>query len=146
MLERSFDAARINAVVNHPDVRPFVGPEDLGELDLAPVAARPEHWFLMGDHGGFLLSWSAPGVREVHTFILPAGRGRWAVEARKAMLEYAAQNGTKQLWTKVLPEHRHVDRFARQGGMQLTDEMVETFGALYRVYSMELGECLSQQQ
>lgn len=139
MLERSFDAARINAVVNHPDVRPFVGALDLGDLDLSTVVAAPEHWFLMGDHGGFLLAWSAPGVREVHTFVLPEGRGRWANEARAAMLEYAAANGTRQLWTKIHPDHRHVARFARQGGMQSTDEMVETFGTPYRVYTMELG-------
>jgi hypothetical protein len=50
MLEKSHDVDRINAAVNHPDVRPFVGPgEDM--LDLAPLVARAENWFLMGEHG-----------------------------------------------------------------------------------------------
>jgi len=138
MLERSFDTRLINAVINHPDVRCGVGAPDAGELDVGPLVERPEHWFLMGEHGGFLLSWSAPKVREVHTFILPSGRGVWSNLARTAMLDYARQNGAKMLWTKIAPDAKHVARFARQGGMQLTDEVIETFGKPYRIYRMEL--------
>jgi hypothetical protein len=139
MLERSFDVERINAVVNHPEVRPGVGDPDSGDLDVAPLVERAEHWFLMGEHGGFLLSWSAPKVREVHTFILPEGRGKWGAVARANMIAYARDNGMKMLWTKIAPGDRHVDRYARQGGMQLTQEVIETFGEPYRVYSMELS-------
>lgn len=138
MLERSHDAARINAVVNHPEVRPHVGAPEIGELDLTELVARPEHWFLMGDHGGFMLSWSAPGVREVHTFVLPEGRGKWAEDARAAMLDYARDNGTQMLWTKIAEGDRHVIRYARQGGMQFTGDVLETFGKPYRIYRMEL--------
>lgn len=139
MLTRSFDAERINAVVNHPAVRPHVGAPELGDLDLSDVIERPEHWFLMGDHGGFLLQWSAPHTREVHTFVLPEGRGKWAQEARAAMIRYASDHGTKMLWTKILDEDRHTIRFARQGGMQFTDDVLETFGKPYRIYWMELN-------
>lgn len=138
MLSRCYDAGIVNRVVNHPDVRAGVGAPELGELDLSDLMARPEHWFLMGDHGGFMLGWSAPDVREVHTFILPEGRGKWASEARAAMIRYARENGVKMLWTKISPDDRHVDRYARQGGMQLTDEVIETFGKPYRIYRMEL--------
>lgn len=138
MLERSHDAARINAVVNHPEVRPHVGAPEIGELDLTELVERPEHWFLMGDHGGFMLSWSAPGVREVHTFVLPEGRGKWAENARAAMLDYARDNGTQMLWTKIAEGDRHVIRYARQGGMQFTGDVLETFGKPYRIYRMEL--------
>ena len=138
MLERCFDTDFINRVVNHPDVRPFVGDPDFGELDLSELVNRPEHWFLMGEHGGFLLMWSAPDVREVHTFVLPEGRGPWAADIRAKSIEYAKAHGTKMLWTKIAPEHKHVERFARQGGMQLTDEVIETFGKPYRIYRMEL--------
>ena len=138
MLERCFDAGFINRVVNHPDVRPYVGDPDLGELDMTPLVERPEHWFLMGVHGGFLLAWSAPETREVHTFVMPEGRGRWAARARSAMLSYARNNGARRLWTKIDPATPHVAHFARQGGMQLTDEVIETFGNPYRIYAMEL--------
>jgi hypothetical protein len=138
MLERSFDTGRINEVVNHPEVRPFVGPVSYGELDVAPVVAKQEDWFLMGDHGGFLLSWSAPKVREIHTFVLPEGRGRWAADARTAMLAYARENGTRTLWTKIDPAHRHTVQFARRGGMQFTEEVINTLGTPYQIYMMEL--------
>ena len=138
MLARSYDAAHINAVVNHPDVRAFVGGGD-EELDLTPLVERPEHWFLMDDHGGFLLAWSAPNVREVHTFVLPEGRGQWAADRRSEMLDYARDNGTKVLWTKIPSEWPHVERFARQGGMRPTDDVLETFGKPYRIFTMELS-------
>lgn len=139
MLSRCYDVGLVNRIVNDPSVRPHVGAPELGDIDLAPVMERPEHWFLIGEHGGFLLSWSAPGVYEVHTFILPEGRGRWGAEARTEMLRYARQHGADRLWTKIAEDARHVERFARQGGMQPTGEVVETFGKPYRIYRMELG-------
>ena len=139
MLTRSFDVGHINGVINHPDVRPFVGAPGLGELDMAPVIAMPQHWFLMGEHGGFLLEWSAPRVREWHTFVKPEGRGAWAVRLRKAAIEYAREHGARMLWTKIPPNAPHVERFARQGGMQPAGEVIETFGEPHRIYMMELG-------
>ena len=127
MLKRSSDITRINKVVNHPSVRPMVGMPELGDLDMTPVVERPEHWFLMGDHGGFALTWSAPRVYEWHSFVLPEGRGKWAVEARLEAIKYAGQHGAKMLWTKIPPDAPHVDRFARQGGMKPTDDVIETF-------------------
>jgi hypothetical protein len=141
MLERSFDVERINAVVNHPEVRPFIGNGVDGDIDTSVLVDAHENWFLMGEHGGFLLGWSAPGAREVHTFILPEGRGKWANDARTAMIDYARAHGAEMLWTKIAPDSKHVVRYARQGGMQITDEMIETFGTLYRIYRMELRQC-----
>jgi hypothetical protein len=140
-LTRSFDVDAVNRVVNHPDVRPYVGAPDGGPLDLAPLVERSEHWFLMDDHGGFLLAWSAPGVREVHTFIAPEGRGQWAASRRREMVAYAAANGAKMLWTRIPPKWKHVERFARQGGMRPTDDVIDTLGTPYRIFAMELVKC-----
>lgn len=138
MLARTFDAGKVNAVVNHPAVLPFVGGVEGEVLDLSALVERPEHWFLMDDHGGFMLAWSAPGVREVHTFVLPEGRGQWAADRRAEMLDYARANGTRALWTKIPEDLPHVERFARQGGMKPTDDVIETLGKPYRVFAMEL--------
>ena len=92
----------------------------------------------MGEHGGFMLQWTAPHAREIHTFVLPEGRGKWAQDARAAMIRYAADHGTKMLWTRINDEDKHVIRFARQGGMQSTEDVLETFGKPYRIYWMEL--------
>ena len=139
ILERISDATLINLIVNDPDVRPFVGPLEIGEIDLTDAAARPEHWFLLGEHGGFGLIWTAPNVHEVHTFILPSGRGKWAVEAAEAMIDFARKNGDTMLWTKIPPELKHVGAYARMMGMKTADMVIETFGLPYEVYKMELN-------
>lgn len=136
MIERTTDAAFVNAVVNDPSVRPSIGGE--GYVDLTNAVARPEHWFLMGPHGGFALTWSAPGVREVHTFILPEGRGKLARQAAAETIEYARSRGTRMLWTKIPPALPHVAGFASAMGMASTGEIIETFGEPYAVMSMEL--------
>ena len=138
MLERSFDVDAINAAANRPDVRPFIGPASLGELDFEDAVADHNNWFLMGEHGGFVLVWSAPGVYEVHVFIATEGRGKWAAQAWAATREYAAQNGAKMLWARIAPTAKFVSMFARRGGMKPTYEMLYTLGSAYDVYKMEL--------
>lgn len=138
MLERCFDAEVVNLAANHPDVRPFLGPASLGELDFEDAVAEPLNWFLMGQYGGFALAWSAPGVYEVHVFMLPEGRGKWAAQARQATIEFAKQNGATMLWARISPAAKFVSYFARRGGMQPTGEMIYALGAAYDVYKMEL--------
>jgi len=138
MLARSFDVNAINAAANRPDVRPFIGPASLGELDFEDAVADYNNWFLMGEHGGFVLVWSAPGVYEVHVFIATEGRGKWAAQAWVAAREYAAQNGAKMLWARIAPTAKFVSMFARRGGMKPTYEMLYTLGSAYDVYKMEL--------
>lgn len=141
MLVRCFDAGVPNLAANHPDVRPFVGPASLGELDFCDAVADDMNWFLMGEHGGFALTWSAPGVYEVHVFILPEGRGAWAAKARKWVIDYAIQNGATMLWARVAPSARYVSSFARRGGMKPTGDMIYTLGSPYDVFKMELTQC-----
>jgi hypothetical protein len=138
MLERSYDTAFINKVVNDPAVRPYVGSGVDGDIDTQILVDNPDNWFLMGEHGGFLFAGTAPGVREVHTFVLPSGRGEWAAAARAKAIEYLRGHGTEKLWTKIEPDSKHVIQYALEGGMQKTDEMVESFGTLYQIYRMEL--------
>jgi hypothetical protein len=138
MLERCFDAGLVNLAANHPDVRPYLGPASLGELDFEESVAEEQNWFLMGEHGGFILAWCAPGVYEVHVMVLPEGRGKWAAKARQATIDYAKENGAKMLWARIAPQAKFVSWFARRGGMQPTGEMIYTLGSPYDVYKMEL--------
>lgn len=129
------DATTINAVVNHPAVRPFVGAPDAGDLDLSALI-RPENIFPFGEHGGFALIWTAPHAREVHTFILPEGRGRWARDAAREGIGIAAERGTALLWTKVPPDQPNVKIYAVGMGMRPTGEEIDTLGKPYAVYAM----------
>jgi len=144
MLERCFDVDRINGVANHPDVRPFIGAASLGELDFTDAVQFDKNWFLLGEHGGYVLAWSSPNVYEVHVMILPEGRGKWAAKARQFTIDYAVENGAETLWARIAPNAASVYMYARKGGMQPTGEMIYTLGSAYDLYKMELPKCQQQ--
>lgn len=75
-ITRETNAARINAVLNDPYVRPFVA-DEAGVLDVSKQVANERNVLLMGEHGGCLFFWLQPGVYEVHTQVTRAGRGEW---------------------------------------------------------------------
>lgn len=134
MLSRSFNTDLINWLVNHPDIRPHVGMPEAGELDMHEAVMRPENIFLLGEHGGFSLIWSAPETYEIHTFITKDGRGLWAFRAVKAMLLFAKEHGAKRVWTKVAVGARNVEIYTLKAGLKPTGEIIETFGLPYAVY------------
>lgn len=137
ILTRSTDADAVNAVINAPEVRPFVGGE--GFLDSSPALLNRQNIALTGEHGGFLLSWSAPGVYEVHTFVLLGGRGDWSRRARAEMVRTMTRMGATMLWTRIAPEQENVIAFALEAGMRPTGETVDSFGRDYPTYKMELS-------
>ena len=139
LLHLTKDAKAVNAVVNHPAVRPFVGAADAGDIDLSPLLDRSENIFPFGNYGGFALIWTAPRTREVHTFILPEGRGKWARDAAREGIEMARQCGTRLLWTRIPPDGPNVRAYAAFMGMRPTGEEIETFGSLWPIYSMEVS-------
>jgi hypothetical protein len=78
MIERTTDAAFLNRVLNDPAVRPWVADVAEGKLDLSPRVADDNNVCLIGEHGAFLCFKFMEGMYEVHTQILPSGRGEWA--------------------------------------------------------------------
>lgn len=135
LLHLSTDANEINAAINDPSVRPFVGAPEAGELDVSPLI-RPENLFPFGEHGGFLLQWTAPHTYEVHTFIREDGRGRWARIAASDGIKIAAEHGATHLWTKIPPNAQNVRLFAAMMGMQPTGEVIEALGEPFEIYGM----------
>lgn len=75
-LERHTSAERINAVINHPAVRPWIAPGK-ETLDVTATVSNPDNVLLMGEHGGCMFYKIMPGIFEVHTQTLPTGRGQW---------------------------------------------------------------------
>lgn len=116
MITRSFDAARVNAVANDPAVRPGMGVVSAGDIDLSDAVACRRNLFLFGAHGGWSFIWSAPGVFEIHTTVLPEGRGVWAYAAVREALALAASLGARLVWTRIRPKDRHTRLFARAAG------------------------------
>jgi hypothetical protein len=137
VVARCNDADRVNALANAPEIRPFIGGE--GELDLSDAVDNPLNLFLLGEHGGFALIWSAPGAYEVHTFVRLSGRGAWARQAARDTIRLAAKHGADRLWTRIVPEQANVVAFAREMGMRPRRYSIVTLGKAYDVYSMEIG-------
>jgi hypothetical protein len=141
MLTRCHDADRINAVVNHASVRPFVG-GGTQDIDCAVLLSDPDkNLFLMGEHGGFALIETEPKVHEIHTFILPEGRGIWARDAAQELIDFAAQNGDIKVWTKVPADQKNVELYTRRAGLRPTGELTTVFDKPYKVFSLELTPC-----
>jgi hypothetical protein len=87
-IEVQKDAKRINEIVNHPAVLPWVGFADKGKLDLTEAIASPDVICLLGAYGGVLFNRLQPGLFEAHTQCLPEGRGQWMLACVQAALHY----------------------------------------------------------
>lgn len=135
-MNRTFDPVRVNYLVNHPDVRPFIGGDPAEPLDLSAAVANDENIFLDGEHGGFACIWSAPGVYEIHTFVLPEGRGEWAVKFAAWGIAFLVENGAHHLWTRILPEAGNVRAFAIKMGMKPAGRQTLDLGTGPTIYDL----------
>lgn len=97
---REVTAERLNDIVNHPDVRPWVG--GTGPLDLTPIVANPANVLLMREGGGLLFIRLDAGLYEVHTQFVPEVRGELALQATKdALLWMFTRTDCIEIVTKV---------------------------------------------
>jgi RimJ/RimL family protein N-acetyltransferase len=130
VIQRSFDATRVNELVNHPSIRPHIGGDPEAELDLSAAVADRGNIFLLGEHGGFAFIWTAPHTYEVHTFILPEGRGQPALTlallARSAMADLWE---AEHLWTRVHPDAANVRAFTLKAGFKPAGSQTLDLGA-----------------
>lgn len=83
MLERYTTAERINEIINHPEIYPWIKGGNSGPLDLTFFAANPNNVCLVGKYGCVLFQKLQAGVYEFHTCVLPEGRGGWMLEQWK---------------------------------------------------------------
>lgn len=88
LIRRHFTADSLNIVVNDPSVYPWVRGRMTGYLDLTPVIRDRNNILLMGEHGGMLFTQHQPGLYEIHTQVLPAGRGQWTIDMATACLQW----------------------------------------------------------
>ena len=115
ILTRTFDAGPVNAIVNNPEVRPYIGGAVDEYLDLSIVVEQTRNVFLIGEHGTFALAWGAPHTYEAHFAVLPAGRGAWALAAAREGLEtMRTEFGADRIWGRIVAAH--VGLFARMVG------------------------------
>lgn len=92
-VRREYAAETLNHVINHPEVRPWVGVPGQGYIDVSPVVADPRNVLLMAEGGGFLFQQLMPGIYEVHSQFLPEHRG--------AHVFKAAQDAERFMFTRT---------------------------------------------
>jgi hypothetical protein len=85
-MTRTFDAAFMNTVLNHPEVHPWTGYD--GTIDITLIAENVNNYVLVNAFGGFIAYNLSPGVYEVHSMFLPEGRGKQLLQFSKECLEY----------------------------------------------------------
>lgn len=80
LIRQHFTADSLNMVVNDPSVYEWSRGAATGRIDLTPVVQNDNNVLLMDEYGGVLFLKHQPGVYEAHTQVLPAGRGKWALD------------------------------------------------------------------
>lgn len=119
MITRTFDAARFNEIVNDPTVRPFVADESDGPLDLSERISDRRNICLLGEHGAFLCFKYYDGCYEVHTQVLPIGRGSWAAAFAEAGAQFMfTKTDAIELVTRVPEKHLGAMRLACSMGFR----------------------------
>ena len=87
-IERHTSAKHINAIMNHPEVYPWVRGMAEGPLDLGPAIENGNVFALLGEHGGQIYHRLDFGLFEAHSQFTPEGRGEWALEATRKSLHW----------------------------------------------------------
>ena len=125
-IERLFDAVVLNAVVNDESVYPWVrGPVE-GPLDLTAIVSDRSNVLLGGEFGSALFMPSGPGLWELHTQVLPAGRGAWTLGfGRSALLWMFTRTDVMEVLTRVPEGNVAAAAAARKMGFSPKWSMVD---------------------
>ena len=140
VLERSFNVEVVNALANASSVRPFIGGDGESFLDLTDVLAADMNIALLGQFGGFVMNWCAPACYEIHTMILPEGRGPWAFQAGHDCIAMMRDVLAKAALDAGVTRSPHVALFARKCGMSDAGQ-INFNGQLFDILTWR-AECL----
>lgn len=117
MIHRVFDAAFLNQVANHPEVRPWLGGE--GEIDFQPALNDANNIGLVTDGGGWLIHKLGPGLYECHTQFLPDQRGRHVVAAMREGFRYMfTETDCMEVVSRIPDGNRGAEGLAQAAGFR----------------------------
>lgn len=149
-VHREMDASVVNAVLNDPEVRPWIADVAEGEIDISAQIAKPNVAFLMGDFGGVMLHNFMSGIYEVHTFVSPQGRGAWALGMIRAAQHWLfTKTDAFEVLTRIPETHRAAlgltikagmrHEFTRPDGVKINGEILPV-----DVYSLTLQDWIKK--
>jgi hypothetical protein len=101
LIERARDAVFINRLANDPAVRPYMLAPP-GPIDFSSALSGERVYGIQGEHGAMLFHNVVPQVFEIHTMILPDGRGPWALEFARAAVDWLfCRTAATEVYTRV---------------------------------------------
>src|SRR5215469_10096412 len=117
-LERHWSAHRLNEILNDPIIRPWIADAAEGVVDLTASVENRKNVLLMGEHGGCMFFQQQPGIYEVHTQVLPGGRGAWTAAMTKAAVHWMfTETPAFEIVTRVPRGHIAAKAAAQRRGM-----------------------------
>lgn len=149
-VERSYDAVRLNEILNDPIVRRDVADQIEGALDLADAIADTRNILLMGAHGCCLFYYVMDCLYEVHTQILSSGRGEWACDFVQDCAEWMfTHSDALELITRVPVTHLGARALTKSVGATL--EFTRNDCCIFRgahipveIYSLRLQDWMAK--
>lgn len=119
-IRRIFDAAIVNRIMNHPEVRPLLGGDGASEIDIQNLLNDPSNIALHRDGFAAVFLSVLPGVYEVHTQALPEARAANSVYASAvAMLHWVfTRSGAYEIVTRVPDDNVAARKLAEAMGFR----------------------------
>jgi hypothetical protein len=138
LIVRATDAELHNAIANHPEVKPTLGYNE-GPTDFTPLLDHPEAYILLSDGAGTaaIFEWSAPGVWQAHSMVLPDYRGRQAVSVAREMFDLMFSEGARMIWGMTPISNRAAQMFNRLIGAKPAGEGEDASGRQVRFFTVE---------
>lgn len=138
MIRREHDPAIVNRIASDPSVRPFVCHHDR-EIDFSPVMDACVV-LTNGEDAMAIFEQTAEREWQAHTFVLPTGRGRKAIETGKKMLAYMLANHADRIWGATPLNNRAARWFNRQiGAVPIGNDDFEADGPV-EIFEVRAGQ------
>lgn len=87
-IDRIFDAAPANEILNHPDIHSWVAGDFKGYVDLQPIIDNRDNVVLHHANGVATFIKLQNGFYEMHIAVLPEARGAWVRKASEYCFRY----------------------------------------------------------
>lgn len=131
MIERHFNADRINEILNNPAVRPWVANSTDGTIDLTKTVSDSRNYVLVGELGSVVFLFVGEGIYECHTQVLPRGRGEWTRKLTEACARYMfTKTDAYEIMTRIPAGHIAAKAAAEAQGMRF--EFTRPNGIVFR--------------
>jgi hypothetical protein len=119
---RTRDAKFIDAVMNHPDVYPWITDDGCPDaMSIHDYVSNDKIYFISPNEYTVFALFPVNSVTwEIHTCILKPGRGKTAIESAQKMIEYMfTQTPCKKLISWVPEPYKHVLKYALMNGLKI---------------------------